>query len=89
MTFFATIMVEEDNATKHEKAIVAAKNQIGKSARFVGQEATQLHDDKGMTMEYEGGAFFKRLTMINTLFGDVDHHLRRLARAGGFISAAA
>ncbi len=88
MAFLATMMAEEDNPVEREKAIAAAKVQIGKSARLVGQEATQLHGGIGMTMEYEGGAYFKRLTMINSLFGDVDHHLRRLARAGGFIGAA-
>jgi pimeloyl-CoA dehydrogenase small subunit len=88
MAFLATMMAEEDNPVEREKAIAAAKVQIGKSARLVGQEATQLHGGIGMTMEYEGGAYFKRLTMINILFGDVDHHLRRLARAGGFIGAA-
>ena len=89
MAFLATMMAQEDNAAEREKAIAGAKVQIGKSARLVGQEATQLHGGIGMTMEYEGGAYFKRLTMINVLFGDVEHHLRRLARAGGFISAEA
>ncbi len=88
MALLATMMVEEDEAVEREKAIAAAKIQIGKSARLVGQEATQLHGGIGMTMEYESGAYFKRLTMINTLFGDIDHHLRRLTRAGGFIDAA-
>jgi pimeloyl-CoA dehydrogenase small subunit len=87
MAFLATMMAEEDDTVEREKSIAAAKIQIGKSARLVGQEATQLHGGIGMTMEYEGGAYFKRLTMINVLFGDVDHHLRKLARAGGFISA--
>jgi hypothetical protein len=41
-----------------------------------------------MTMEYKGGHYFKRLTMIDVLFGDADHHLRQLARAGGLINAA-
>jgi pimeloyl-CoA dehydrogenase small subunit len=87
MAFLATMMAEEDDTTEREKSIAAAKIQIGKSARLVGQEATQLHGGIGMTMEYEGGAYFKRLTMINILFGDVDHHVRKLARAGGFIKA--
>ncbi len=36
-----------------------------------------------MTMEYKAGHYFKRLTMIDLAFGDADHHLRELARAGG------
>ena len=36
-----------------------------------------------MTMEYKAGHYFKRLTMIDMAFGDADHHLRELAKAGG------
>ena len=61
----------------------AAKVQIGKSAKLVGQEAIQLHGGIGMTMEYKAGHYFKRLTMIDLAYGDGDHHLRELARAGG------
>ena len=56
--------------------------QIGRSGRFVGQQAIQLHGGIGMTMEYKGGHYFKRLTMIDARFGDADHHLKRLAEAG-------
>jgi hypothetical protein len=38
-------------------------------------------------MEYKVGHLFKRATMIDTLFGDADHHLARLADAGGLIAA--
>ena len=54
-----------------------------RSARFVGETAIQLHGGIGMTMEYKAGHYFKRLTMIDTAFGDADHHLRLLARADG------
>jgi alkylation response protein AidB-like acyl-CoA dehydrogenase len=48
----------------------------------------QLHGGIGMTMEYKAGHYFKRLTMIDMMFGNADHHLRELARAGGIIGAA-
>jgi len=32
-------------------------------------------------MEYKRGHYFKRLTMIDTMFGDADHHLRELGRS--------
>ena len=63
------------------KAAAGAKVQIGKSGRFVGQEAVQLHGGMGMTEELNVGHFFKRLTMIDTQFGNVDHHLKRFAAA--------
>ena len=83
MAFYATMMAAEPDAKERRKAIAAAKVQIGKSARFVGETAIQLHGGIGMTMEYKAGHYFKRLTMIDMAFGDTDHHLRELAKAGG------
>jgi pimeloyl-CoA dehydrogenase small subunit len=88
MAFFATMMAEEPDPVERRRAIAAAKVQIGRSGRFVGQQAIQLHGGMGMTMEYEVGHHFKRVTMIDALFGDADHHLAELARLGGLIAAA-
>jgi pimeloyl-CoA dehydrogenase small subunit len=85
MVFFATMMAEEADPTERRKAIAAAKVQIGRSGRFVGQQAIQLHGGIGMTMEYKVGHYFKRVTMIDAMFGDADHHLAELARLGGLI----
>jgi len=87
MAMFAAMMAQDDNAEERRKAIAAAKVQIGRSGRFVGQQAIQLHGGVGMTMEYKVGHLFKRVTMIDTLFGDADHHLSRLAEAGGLMAA--
>ena len=83
MALYATMMAAEPDAKERRKAIAAAKVQIGKSARFVGETAIQLHGGIGMTMEYKAGHYFKRLTMIDMAFGDADHHLRELAKMGG------
>ena len=66
--------------------IAAAKVQIGRSGRFIGQQAVQLHGAIGITAEYKVGHAFKRLTAIDALFGDADHHIDMLAEAGGLIS---
>ena len=87
MAYFATMMAEEPNAAERRKAIAAAKVQIGRSVKLVGQQAIQLHGGIGMTMEYKVGHYFKRATMIDTLFGDADHHLAELARLGGLVAA--
>jgi pimeloyl-CoA dehydrogenase small subunit len=89
MAYYATMMAADPNPAERRKALSAAKVQIGKSARFVGQEAIQLHGGIGMTMEYMAGHYFKRLTMIDLAFGDHQHHLRLLAQAGGLGSAEA
>lgn len=87
MAMYATMMAGEDDAAARQEAVSAAKVQIGRSGRFVGQQAIQLHGGIGMTMEYKVGHYFKRVTMIDTMFGDADHHLRALARGGGRAAA--
>ena len=87
MAFYATMMAEEPDPTERRRAIAAAKVQIGRSGRFVGQQAIQLHGGIGMTMEYKAGHYFKRLTAIDAMFGDADHHLAKLACLGGLVAA--
>jgi pimeloyl-CoA dehydrogenase small subunit len=88
MAMLATMMSEEPNAAERRKAIAAAKVQIGRSAKFVGESAIQMHGGIGMTMEYKVGHYFKRVTMIDKMFGDADYHLAALARMGGIVGAA-
>ncbi len=78
MAYYATLKLDED-ATERAKAASAAKIQIGKGGRYVGQQAVQLHGGMGMTDELNVGHYFKRLTMIETMFGDQDHHLKKYA----------
>lgn len=76
------------SATSHRN-LAAAKIQIGRSGRFIGQNAIQLHGGIGVTDEYVVSHLFKRLTMIDRLFGDVDHHLGRFAGFDDTIAARA
>ncbi|MGA0599680.1 acyl-CoA dehydrogenase family protein [Caulobacter sp. KR2-114] len=76
MTYMAHIKLGEA-AAERAKAVSAAKVQIGRACKFVGQNAIQLHGGMGMTDEMAIGHYFKRATMIEGLFGSVDHHLRR------------
>jgi alkylation response protein AidB-like acyl-CoA dehydrogenase len=76
MTYMANIKLEDGDADR-AKAISSAKVQIGRACRFVGQSAIQLHGGMGMTDEMAIGHYFKRATMIESLFGSVDHHLAR------------
>lgn len=88
MEYFAAMMADADDARERRAAISAAKLQINNSARFVGQASIQMHGGIGITMEYKAGHYFKRLTMIENLFGDTDHHMRALDAAGGLLEAA-
>jgi hypothetical protein len=76
MTYMAHIKLAE-SAAERAKAVSAAKVQIGRACRFVGQNAIQLHGGMGMTDEMAIGHYFKRATMIEGQFGSVDHHLAR------------
>ncbi len=82
MAMLAAMTADEENAEERRKAISAAKVQVSNSGRIVGQQAIQLHGGIGMTMEYKVGHYFKRVTTIETMFGDATHHLNLLARAG-------
>ena len=87
MAMLATMMAAEDNVRERRQAVSAAKVQIGRSGRIVGQGAVQIHGGIGMTMETKVGHYFKRLTTIDTMFGDADHHLGIVAEGGGLIAA--
>ena len=87
MALYATMMASEQDSLERQRAMHAAKVQIGRSGRHIGQEAVQLHGGIGVTMEYAVGHHFKRMTMIERGFGDTDSHLAALARLGGLIAA--
>ena len=75
MCMLATMLTEEADAAERRRAITAAKVQIGRSGRLIGQLVIQLHGGIGMTMEYKVGHNFKRVTVIDTLFGATDPNL--------------
>jgi alkylation response protein AidB-like acyl-CoA dehydrogenase len=86
MALYAAMMAGADDPSQRDAALSAAKVQVCRSARAVGQAAVQLHGGVGMTMEYAIGHYFKRLTMIELEFGGLDFHLDRLSALGGLDS---
>ncbi len=89
IAMFATMMADSDDAAERARAMHAAKAELGRGGKLAGENAIQLHGGVGMTAEYAVSHYFKRLTMMNTLFGDGDYHLRRLAAMGGLFESAA
>jgi alkylation response protein AidB-like acyl-CoA dehydrogenase len=57
-----------------------AKAKIGYAAKFVAEQAVQLHGGMGMTDELNVGHYFKRISSINIQFGDPAFHLLRYAQ---------
>jgi pimeloyl-CoA dehydrogenase small subunit len=86
MAMFAAIMASEEDPIERKRGIAAAKVQIGRSGKHCGQEAIQLHGGIGMTQEYSVGHSFKRMTMIEQLYGSADDHLAALAKMGGLFA---
>jgi alkylation response protein AidB-like acyl-CoA dehydrogenase len=89
MAMYAALMLDEPDAGERARALSAVKVQVGRSARFVAQQAVQLHGGIGVTDECAVGHVLKRLTVMEAEFGDSERHLAVVARAGGFVEAAA
>jgi alkylation response protein AidB-like acyl-CoA dehydrogenase len=69
---------------ERRRAVAAAKYRVGQAARFVGQQAIQLHGGMGVTDELPASHYFKRLSTIELTLGDCDHHLARFIAQPGF-----
>jgi alkylation response protein AidB-like acyl-CoA dehydrogenase len=72
------------DAEERRRVASAAKVRIGQAAKFIGQQAVQLHGGMGVTDELPAAHHFKRLSMIELTLGDVDHHLERFTAQRGF-----
>ncbi len=77
MTLMASLMIDDKEPVVRRKAASGAKVQIGKSGKFCGQSAVQMHGGMGVTDELSVSHYFKRLTMIDLMFGNQQHHLTR------------
>jgi alkylation response protein AidB-like acyl-CoA dehydrogenase len=75
MALLAAARIDDPSRIERRRAISAAKAMIGRSGRFVGQQAVQLHGGMGMTDEIPIGYYFKRLTAIDMSWGNVEHHV--------------
>jgi alkylation response protein AidB-like acyl-CoA dehydrogenase len=88
MALLAAVRLRGDNAAERRQAVSAAKYRVGQAARFVGQQAVQLHGGMGVTDELPAAHYFKRLTTIELSLGDADHHLARFMAQPGFTAGA-
>jgi alkylation response protein AidB-like acyl-CoA dehydrogenase len=79
MSYLAALRCTAADLTERRRALSAAKVVASEAARYVGQQAVQLHGGMGMTDELKVSHYFKRLAAIEILFGDSDSHLERYA----------
>ncbi|GCB00578.1 acyl-CoA dehydrogenase family protein [Mycolicibacterium sp. NCC-Tsukiji] len=76
--YLAVLNLDADARTR-ARSVSAAKATVGRAARFIGQNAVQLHGGMGMTEELAIGHYFKRLTAVQYEYGSTDHHVTRYA----------
>ncbi|MDR0478952.1 MAG: acyl-CoA dehydrogenase family protein [Burkholderiaceae bacterium] len=74
MSYYATLKLGEPEAERRQAAS-RAKVQLGQALRYVGQTGVQLHGGIGVTDEYAGSHYFKKLTQMETTWGDTLTHL--------------
>ena len=79
MAVIAAVHVDVHDVSQRRRAISGAKAYVGQAARFVGQQAVQLHGAMGMVDDLIVSHYFKRLTMIDMSLGDADFHLARFS----------
>lgn len=77
MAYLAAVKADASDADERRRTASAAKVRIGQAARYIGQQAVQIHGGMGVTNELLAAHLFKRLTMIELTLGDTDHHLQR------------
>lgn len=74
MSYYASLKLNAP-VEERRRAVARAKYQLGVSMRFIGQNSVQLHGGIGVTDEYVGSHYFKKLTQLELVFGDTLHHL--------------
>jgi alkylation response protein AidB-like acyl-CoA dehydrogenase len=89
MALLAAVKLGSADAAERRRAVSAAKYRVGQAAKFIGQQAVQLHGGMGVTDELAASHYFKRLAMIELTLGDSDHHLARFIAQPGFAEGAA
>ena len=89
MTYLAAVKADSTDARERRRTASAAKVRVGQAARFIGQQAVQIHGGMGVTNELPAAHLFKRLTMIELTLGDTDHHVQRFIAASAPVTAEA
>lgn len=79
MSYLATSHCSNSDAGERGAALSSAKALMGQAARFIGQQAVQLHGGMGMTDELNVSHYFKRLLAFELRCGTTDQHLEKLA----------
>lgn len=88
MATLAAVKVSSHDVEERRRTVSAAKVKIGQAMKYVGQQAIQMHGGMGVTNELPAAHHFKRLTIIEAMLGDTDHHLARFIAQPDFKKTA-
>ena len=80
MSYLATSRCTDPDPAARSAALSAAKALMGQAARYIGQQAVQLHGGMGMTDELDVSHYFKRLLAFELRCGTTDQHLESYRR---------
>ncbi|MDI1432065.1 acyl-CoA dehydrogenase family protein [Polyangium sorediatum] len=83
-SILASVKVSDPDPAERRFAVSAAKVELAICGRYVTQQAIQLHGGIGITDEHDIGLYFKRMHVLNALFGDEEHHLARFGAQPAF-----
>jgi alkylation response protein AidB-like acyl-CoA dehydrogenase len=75
MCYLVTSECSNPDVASRRSAMSAAKALMGQAARYIGQQAVQLHGGMGMTDELNVSHYFKRLLAFELRCGTTDQHL--------------
>ncbi|HXA48142.1 MAG TPA: acyl-CoA dehydrogenase family protein [Burkholderiaceae bacterium] len=88
MATLAAVKVSSADVEERRRTVSAAKVKVGQAMKYVGQQAIQMHGGMGVTNELPAAHHFKRLTIIESMLGDTDHHLARFIAQPDFKKVA-
>jgi alkylation response protein AidB-like acyl-CoA dehydrogenase len=80
----ACLKADDADPNERRRAVSVAKAQLAAGGKKVLESAIQLHGGIGITDEHDVGLYFKRMSVLNALFGDEEHHLARYASLPSF-----
>jgi alkylation response protein AidB-like acyl-CoA dehydrogenase len=89
MALRAALHATNEDPIARARAVSGAWAKVSRAARFVAEQAVQLHGGMGVTDELQIGSYLKRVVALDAIIGTPDHHLRRHAALSDRSSHAA
>ncbi|WP_163649276.1 acyl-CoA dehydrogenase family protein [Modicisalibacter sp. 'Wilcox'] len=79
MAILAACVADEPASLERSRQLIAAQHVVKRAARYIAEQAIQLHGGIGMTWEYSLAHHARHLVMLGHRFGDDDRHLKAYA----------